>query len=191
MTMASDHLLKSVLDGWDSYQASLVGAIAPLTPQQLSARPAPHLRTAGEIARHISLGRIDWFLRMDAPGSAEVAARVADWDEDPHGNRYVNEAAIAIADQPAELARWLEMTWQMIDKTLTTWAVGDLAVTYRHTWRGDTYAIPRQWTLWRILAHDLHHGGELALTLGLQGIELFELGDLGGHMTLPPLAEAA
>ena len=35
----------------------------------------------------------------------------------------------------------------------------------------------RKWILWRIMAHDLHHGGELAVTLGLQGIALPELGD--------------
>jgi hypothetical protein len=29
----------------------------------------------------------------------------------------------------------------------------------------------------------------LATTLGLQGIELPELGDMGGHLTFPPLAE--
>lgn len=29
--------------------------------------------------------------------------------------------------------------------------------------------------------------GELALTLGMQGIAVPELGDLGGHITTPPL----
>ncbi len=37
------------------------------------------------------------------------------------------------------------------------------------------------------MAHDLHHGGEFALMLGIQGIENFELGDLGGHVVEPPL----
>ena len=43
--------------------------------------------------------------------------------------------------------------------------------------------------LWRILAHDIHHGGELALMLGAQGVEIFELGGLGGHINSPPLAD--
>ncbi len=43
--------------------------------------------------------------------------------------------------------------------------------------------------MWRIMSHDLHHGGELAVTPGLQGIAIPELGDLGGHITEPPLAE--
>jgi hypothetical protein len=70
-----------------------------------------------------------------------------------------------------------------------SWTVADLQQTYRHTWNGNTYAITRQWTLWRILAHDLHHGGELAVMLGMQGIENFELGHLGGHVVVPPLAD--
>jgi hypothetical protein len=49
--------------------------------------------------------------------------------------------------------------------------------------------VSRQWTIWRILTHDVHHGGQLALMLGTQGIPVFELGDLFGHITLPPLAE--
>jgi uncharacterized damage-inducible protein DinB len=78
----------------------------------------------------------------------------------------------------------------MVELTLNTWSVADLATTYRHTWNGDTYAVSRQWTIWRILSHDIHHGGQLSLMLGMQGIEAFELGDLFGHITLPPLAEA-
>jgi hypothetical protein len=39
------------------------------------------------------------------------------------------------------------------------------------------------------MAHDIHHGGELALLLGMQGIPVSELGDLGGHITMPPLAD--
>lgn len=47
--------------------------------------------------------------------------------------------------------------------------------------------LSRQWTIWRIMAHDLHHGGQLAILLGIQGIEIPELGDLGGHLTEPPV----
>ena len=36
---------------------------------------------------------------------------------------------------------------------------------------------------WRVISHDLHHGGELAVTLGMQGIALPELGDEGGHLS--------
>ena len=60
------------------------------------------------------------------------------------------------------LVHWLEITGEMMANTLETW---------------------------RILSHDIHHGGQIALMLGMQGIKAFELGDLFGHITLPPLAD--
>ncbi len=172
------HSLMTVYRGWDGYQISLVRAISPLSREQLDWRPAPHLRSVGEIASHISLGRIGWFHRMHAPGSAELAGQVAAWGSQD-----------AIAGNPAELVKWLESSWQMIETTLKNWTVADLEQTYLHSYGGKTYAISRQWTIWRIMAHDLHHGGELAVMLGTQGIAVPELGDLGGHLTKPSLVE--
>jgi uncharacterized damage-inducible protein DinB len=187
MERKSDSLL-SVYEGWDGYQRSIVGSVRPLTQEQLAWRPAQHLRSVGELVRHIALGRIDWFLRMEAPGARELARQIHDWDEDPHGNKYVKEKAIPVTDDAGELVKWLENTWQIVEDTLRKWKVDDLHRTYRHTWRGDTYAVSYQWTIWRIMAHDIHHGGELVIMLGMQGIENFELGDLGGHIIEPPLA---
>lgn len=180
--------LASVYEGWEGYQDSLLHAIAPLTGEQLAWRPAAHLRSVGELARHISLGRITWFVRMDAPGSAELAGQIDEWEEDGDGARYVVEEALAITEEAAALVRWLEASGQMIRDTLQRWDVADLSRCYRHTWRGNTYAVSHQWTVWRIMAHDIHHGGELSLMLGMQGIEAFELGALGGHIVLPALA---
>jgi uncharacterized damage-inducible protein DinB len=79
----------------------------------------------------------------------------------------------------------------MIDQTLRTWTVEDLKKTYHHTYMGNTYAVSRQWTIWRIMAHDIHHGGQLVVLLEMQGVESFELGGLGGHIIEPPLAQPA
>ena len=34
----------------------------------------------------------------------------------------------------------------------------------------------------RILSHDSHHGGQIAMMLAIQGIEAFELRAMGGHI---------
>jgi uncharacterized damage-inducible protein DinB len=182
--------LAAIYDGWDGHQTSLVNAIKPLTAEQLRWRATAELQSVGELARHIALGRVTWFARMAAPGSAAVVSQITHWYTDGDGNRNVDEAAFPITEDAAQLVHWLELTWQMVEHTLAEWTVDDLAVTYRHTWNGDTYAVARQWTLWRMLTHDVHHGGQIALLLGMQGITVFELGDLFGHITLPPLAEA-
>ena len=171
-------LLMQVFDGWDGYQISLAHAVAPLSREQLAWRPAPQLRSVGELVSHISVGRLSWFHRMGAPGSEELAGEAA-----------VLASADEMAYDAAALVRWLVATWQMVETTLKSWSVADLTQTYRQEYQGQTYAVSRQWTVWRVMAHDLHHGGELALMFGMQGIAVPELGDLGGHLSQPPLAE--
>ena len=62
--------LIDVYRGWVGHQESLVEAIRGLSPDQLSFRPRPELRSLGEIAGHIAEGRFSWFQRIlqdDAP----------------------------------------------------------------------------------------------------------------------------
>jgi len=180
--------LIDVFDGWGGYQTSLVHAIAPMTSDQLAWKPSDKVRSVGELARHIAMGRINWFVRMKAPGSADLAKRIEKWDFDPHGNGYIIEKALAVDRDPAALVGWLESTWGMIDQTLRAWTVDDLNLTYRHVFRGEAYDVTRQWTIWRIMAHDIHHGGQIARILAEQGIEAFELRGLGGHIVSPKKA---
>jgi uncharacterized damage-inducible protein DinB len=118
MNTDSPSLIK-VFEGWESHQRSLVDTIQPLTREQLAWRPAPRLRSVGELAGHISLGRIEWFARMQAPRSAELASQTA--AENPEETLYSNAVA---------LARHLEGSWGMIEAVLKEWTVADLRVTY-------------------------------------------------------------
>lgn len=200
MTTAETSLM-SIYEGWDSHQLALVRAVTPLLPEHLIFRPAPHLNSVGELISHLALARLWWFHPMGAPGAASLARQVAPWagekvnPEDPselsRWSDALEQQEAALVENPTELLRWLEASWQMIETTLTTWTVADLAQTYRRVRGEKMYLVSRQWTIWRILSHDLHHGGELALLLGLQGINSPELGDLGGHLTQPPLADLA
>jgi uncharacterized damage-inducible protein DinB len=182
--------LQTVYEGWDGYQQSIVHAIEPLTVGQLAWRPTDAHRSVGELTRHIALGRLEWFARMGAPGSQALADRISDWESDEDGNRHIVDASVDIAGDTAQLVAWLEATGNMVSQTLAGWTVADLATGFGYTFNGQRYHIPRQWVLWRIMAHDIHHGGELSLMLGMQGIEAFELSALGGHIIMPPLADA-
>ncbi len=169
--------LSRIYDGWDGYQTSIVHAIQPLSSEQLAWRPRPGLRSVGEVASHIAVGRVDWFARMPAPGSRELEAEI---------KQLASETAFA--NDKEEIVHWLEKPWNMIAVTLAQWTAADLERSYRHPYSGQVFQVSFQWTIWRILTHDVHHGGELALMLGMQGIEVPELGDLFGHLTWPPLA---
>lgn len=180
--------LQNIFDGWNGYQQSIVNAVTPLTPEQLIWRPKDNFNSVGELVRHISLGRLTWLMRMDAPGSVDAAKHISEWVQGSDGNSDIVEVSIAITEQPTELVRWLNSTWQIVEDSLKLWTVTDLAKTYKHKWNGQVYDVSRQWTIWRVMNHDIHHGGELSLMLGLQGIEAFELSALFGHIILPPLS---
>ena len=179
--------LARVYEGWERYQTSLLHAVAPLKPDHLNWRPAPHRRSVGELVRHVSLGRVNWFARMPAPGIDDATKRVPDWATDGDGNRHAVESSVPADDAPL-LASWLQWSWEPVRRALHEWTTDDLATTYRHRFRGKTYAVSRQWTIWRIMAHDIHHGGQIARILAERGIEAFELRALGGHTVEPPRA---
>lgn len=178
--------LASIFDGWNGYQTSLLHAVTPLTSEQLAWRAGADRRSTGELIRHIALGRITWFGRMGALGMDAVMKRVPEWYADQDGARHVVESAVG-CDEAAVLAEWLKLSWKPIERALEEWTVDDLFQTYRHRFHGNDYTVSRQWTLWRMMAHDIHHGGQLAMMLALQGVEAFELSALGGHIISPAL----
>jgi uncharacterized damage-inducible protein DinB len=171
--------LSFVYDGWDGYHRSIVSAVASLTAEQLAFRSTAEMRSVGELAWHIADGRVDWFKRIDAPESLELSAEVEARESKPP-SKYDAEALVA----------WLNRTWEMIDATLKQWMVDDLVATYNHPYAGKVYAVSRQWTIWRIMAHDIHHGGQLSELLAMQGVVPLELTLLGGHLTEPALAKS-
>jgi len=169
--------LWTVFDGWQGHQTSLVKAVEPLTRESLSYKPAPELRTVGEIVNHIAGGRVDWLTRIGEVDLKQVR-QIESWND----GDGVNEDA-------TRLVRRLAISWQLVEDKLRQWTVADLSKVYPLPYQGKTYAVSRQWVLWRIMAHDLHHGGEIALMLGEQGIAIPELGQEGGHITTPPLMQ--
>jgi uncharacterized damage-inducible protein DinB len=171
--------LTFVYDGWQGYHHSLVEAIRPLSNEQLEWRARPEMSSVREIAWHIASGRVEWFSRMEAPGSAALAEEVL---------ARMKEESIPFDAE--ELVDWLERSWKMVDATLRQWSVDDLEVGFHHPYQGKTYAVSRQWVVWRIMAHDIHHGGQLSELLGAHGVEPLELTLLGGHLTEPPVVES-
>lgn len=198
MTTETPSLI-TTYDGWKKHQLVLMQTIATLTPEQLAYRPAPHLNSIGELLSHMSLARLWWFYKMDAPGSADLARQLPLWrsetlnTEDPASlDKWADateQQGEAITQNLPELIHWLEITWQMIETTLTRWTAADLAQTYRHLTEGKIYLVSRWWTIWRVMSHDLHHGGQVALTLGIQGVEVPDLWWWGGQTIELPLAE--
>jgi len=154
--------LLSFYKGWDVYQTLLIKALEPLSSDQLSLRVAPHLRSVGENVAHIISGRVSNFLVL-GEGGVEIAPLEA-WDEPGAAPRSA-----------AELIRGLEATWQMIQSALMRWTPAELNDVFEDADNGTVSRFTRQWIIWNTIKHDLHHGGEVSLTLGTYHVEALDL----------------
>ena len=150
--------LEPFYKGWDTFQGYFTTFLAPLSEEQLRVRVAPHLRTAGEIAAHIVGTRAGWFSYVMGVGQ-DVLPQFEDWGDE----------GVAVPSA-SELVRGFETTWQVIDECLRTWTPDNLNDVLTAERGGKTYHFARQWVLYHVLEHDLHHGGELFLTMGAHGL---------------------
>ena len=75
----------------------------------------------------------------------------------------------------------------MVANVLQAWSIADLKVTFEQPYQGKVFAVSRQWVIWRIICHYIHHGGQLSELLAMQGFEPLLLTPLGGHITEPPV----
>jgi uncharacterized damage-inducible protein DinB len=148
--------------GWEAYQALLIKAIAPLSSDQLALRIAPQLRSVGENVAHIISGRVSNFLVL-GEADAEIAL-LEKWDEDGAPPRSA-----------AELVRGLETTWQMIQNALVRWTPANLEDVFVDGQGENAPHITRQSIIWSTIKHDLHHSGEVSLTLGTHHLEALDL----------------
>jgi uncharacterized damage-inducible protein DinB len=162
MTETQD-LTSSIYQGWHVYQAALIKALRPLEPDQLALRVAPSLRSVGEIAQHIIGARARWFYMLMGEGGEEFAT-LGKWDRRDAPGRSA-----------AEIISGLEATWQGMQDAIGRWSPEEWQQTYPGEDESEPEAITRQWVIWHLIEHDLHHGGEISLTLGMHGVPAVDL----------------
>ncbi len=157
------YLVSTFYDGWHAYQDELIRAIAPLSDERLLLRAAPKLRTVGQIATHIIGARARWFY-MGWEEGGDVFRKLGGWDRRGRKTRTA-----------AELVYGLEATWAGMHEAIGRWTPEQWA----ETWPGEDDSEPdivtRQWVIWHLIEHDLHHGGEISITLGVNGIKALQL----------------
>jgi uncharacterized damage-inducible protein DinB len=153
-----DSTLATIYKGWETYQGLLVKAITPLSAEQLTLRAAPNLRSIFEQMTHVIAVRVRWFHTAAGAGGPDIEPFAA-WDR-----------ANPPAQAASELVRGLEVSWQLIKDGLATWTPADLETPLQRTWRGEEHTLTRQWIVWHVIEHDLHHGGEVSFVLGMHGL---------------------
>jgi uncharacterized damage-inducible protein DinB len=148
----------TIYDGWHTYQSLLITAIAPLSAEQLTLSTAPGLRTVGDIVRHIIGARGRWFNGLMGEGGPAMAD-LGTWDRTGSPSRTA-----------ADLVQGLEVTWQIMHEAIARWNPEEWATTYPGEPPDEPEILTRAWVIWHLIEHDLHHGGEVSLTLGTHGL---------------------
>jgi uncharacterized damage-inducible protein DinB len=175
-TAAPEH--QTFYDGWANYHRLLLAAIRDLSAEQLRLRPAPGLWAVWQLAGHMAGSRAYWFhdvlgegdpalrdlFRVTSTAVPGLAIEDAGWEDDEDHPRG-----------PAEVVEALERSWAMIDDCLQRWTPNDLAVEFSRRRGSGTQTFTRQWVVWHLIEHDLHHGGEISLILGSHGLTGLDL----------------
>jgi len=151
--------LDVIYENWREYNARLRTAIAPLTDEQLKLQPAAQMWPLEQIVQHIISVRAGWFSGT-LQDNDEVMDEYMLWGQRDSPSRSA-----------AELVRGLDETWAFIEARLQRWTPEDCAMTFLDEWNGQIYDVSRSWVIYHVLEHDLHHGGEVSLILGMNGLQ--------------------
>lgn len=114
------------------------------------------------IVAHIIASRVAQFHRILGEGTTDIVPLVT-WDNDDEPIR-----------SSAELVDGLESTWQIIHSAIMRWTTADLKEIMCWQWNDREYRYSRRSLVWLCLKHDIHHGGELSLILGIHGLAGFD-----------------
>jgi uncharacterized damage-inducible protein DinB len=155
--------LITFFEGWSRHNELLCRAIAPLDSEQLSLSAAQGLWSVRMIANHVVSVRAWWFNEWMGEGGDELA-RFTGYDE---GGESAHREAPAIVDA-------LQKSWASLSASLGRWTEDDLSQEFQRPERNANRGRPwrtRRYIVWHVAEHDLHHGGEISLTLGMHGLE--------------------
>jgi len=163
MQQHTQSTLEVIYENWRGYQEKLRNCIALLTNEQLLLQPAAHMWPLGQIVQHIISVRAGWF-----SGTLQ--------DDDEVMNQYMLWGQHESPERSAtEMVRGLNETWAFIEARLQRWTPDDCARTFPDEFDGQIYEISRSWVIYHVMEHDLHHGGEVSLILGMNGLETLNL----------------
>jgi uncharacterized damage-inducible protein DinB len=152
--------LKPFYDGWSDRQRKLLETLHPLTSEQMQLRPAPSEWAIWQLASNMAGGRMYWLCFMLHEDDLGVGPEWTGWEDTPDHPRTADELVTA-----------LEKTWTVVDACLDRWSLADLGkeVTTKDWW-GHTVTITPGWVINRLMAHEAHHGSEIALILRVHGL---------------------
>jgi uncharacterized damage-inducible protein DinB len=153
--------LSKFYGGWEQHNRLLEGVVAGLDERHLSMRAAPDLWTVRTLLNHVVAVRAWWFNAWMGEGGEQLA-RVLDFDEGEDAERR----------DAGEILKGLRSSWSSVAASLASWTEDDLGAEFQRPAANAERGRPwrtRGWIVWHVAEHDMHHGGELSITLGMHG----------------------
>jgi uncharacterized damage-inducible protein DinB len=155
-------------EGWRLTNERLVDTIAELSPEQLEARPAPHLWPIWATTAHMAAARVYWLcVFLGEPGAERTPftdSASEGWEDHLDHPREANELVFA-----------LESSWAIVAGCLERWTPEMLDAEFRRERDGKIQVLTRQSVLMRLITHDASHAGEISQTLGVHGFKELDL----------------
>jgi uncharacterized damage-inducible protein DinB len=148
--------------GWEQHNALLTKRIEPLSDEQLVLAPGEGLWSIRMLACHIVASRAWWFNEWMGEGDDELR-RLIPMDDDSDVTKPDAETICAALDK----------SWSDIRSCLARWTEADLRAQFQRPARNARHGRPwrdRRYIIWHVAEHDVHHGGEISLILGMHGL---------------------
>jgi uncharacterized damage-inducible protein DinB len=163
MSKDKQSTLDVIYENWRGYNKRLQKCITPLTNKQFLLQPAPQMWPLGQIVQHIISVRAGWFSGTLQENDKAMEGYML-WVKHNSPRRSA-----------FELVRGLEETWAFIESRLQHWTPADGAVTFPDEMEGQIVEVSRSWVIYHVLEHDLHHGSEISLILGMNGLQPLDI----------------
>ena len=157
-----------LLTGWHDHNALMVRTLASLGDEELSWSAREGLWSIRVLACHIVAGRAWWFHSWMGEGDDELGRLVSFDDE------QIERPTIGATDICAALNK----SWADVQKCLERWTDDDLDAKFQRPGpnaKGERPWRDRRYIIWHVAEHDVHHGGEISLTLGVHGRSGFDM----------------
>ncbi len=164
MAQETQSTLDVIYENWRGYNGRLQNCIAPLTDKQISLQPAPGMWPLSQIVQHIISVRAGWFSYTLQDPDKVMDEYIMLWGQRDSPERSAKE-----------LVHGLGETWAFIESRLQRWTPADCARTFPDEDNGQIFEVSRSWVIYHVLEHDLHHGSEVSLILGMNGLQPIEI----------------
>jgi uncharacterized damage-inducible protein DinB len=156
--------LDIIYENWADSNKRLTVCIAPLTNEQFSLQPAPGQWPLGQVVQHIISVRAGWFT-ITLQETSPLMNEYAEWGQPDSPER-----------RAAEFVQGLDETWTFIESCLKRWTPADAAKIFPDEGEdGQVYEVSRGWVIYHVLEHDLHHGSEVSMILGMNGLQPLDI----------------